>query len=106
MGVVDTDFATKRDACLTLRTESLCYNVFESLEGLYATNLELASVIHKVFAHFDYLPLSVVGAQISMKNFLRLAWYYPGLPPVIDLNRNSLERYLMDVCKAEWDPRL
>ena len=85
------NFAKDKGKCLNLLTNYLHYNFLESLEDLDATPLDLVSVFRKVYVHDGYLPLSVVGALISVKFFLSLAQSYPGIPPVVSLDRASLE---------------
>ena len=87
-------FWTKKDASLTLVTNSLCVNGFESLEGVDVNPLDLVFCIHRDSANGAYLTLSMVGALISVKKFLKIAKIYPGLPPVESLDKASLEIYL------------
>ena len=92
--IVDADFLKNRDECLTILNNSLCYNGLDSLDGLDATPLDLVSGVHKGSAHGSYLTLLMLGALISVKNFLSLARSHPELPPVVGLNIASLEIYL------------
>ena len=91
--VVDAYSATNWDECLTILTESLFYSGLKYLRDLDATALDLVSGIHKKSTHGDYLLILMVGALISVKNFLSLDWSLPGLPPVIDTNIAFIERY-------------
>ena len=88
------DLDTKTTMCITLLTKFLLQNGLESLEELEETPLELVSVIYKSTDHVYYLPLFIVGALISVKNYLGLARVYPGLPPVLGMLRVTLEGYL------------
>ena len=56
--------------------------------------MDLVSEGHNVSAHGGYLPLSMVGAIISVNKFITLAHSYLGLTSVIDLDRVFLEQYL------------
>ena len=53
-------FGTKKYTCLTLLTNLLRVNSFESLGDVDATTLELVSGIHEGSAHGAYLPLLIV----------------------------------------------
>ena len=92
---------TKISKCLTLLTQSLLQNGLELLEELEATPLELVSGIHKVPFLGRYLPLSIVGVLISMKNYLRLACVYPVLPLALGMLRFTLEGYLSSWTSAK-----
>ena len=91
LDVDGVSFYTKKEACLILLTKLIRVNGLKYLEDLCATPLELVSGIHEGSAHGCYLPLSIVGDLISVKKFLSLARVYPGLLPVVSLNKVSLE---------------
>ena len=84
------DIYMKRAKCITLLTNVLLQNSLASLEKLEATPLELVYVVHKVPFLGCYLPLSIVGVLISVKNYLRLACVYPVLPLVLGMLRVTL----------------
>ena len=90
----DLDHDTNRANCLTLLTQFLLQNGIESLEELEATSLEFVSGILKVPFLGFYLPLSIVGALISVKTNLSIARVYPGLTLVVGMIRVTLEGYL------------
>ena len=87
-------FNNKKDKCINLLINSLHYNGLESLKYLDLTPLDLVLGVHKGSAHGDYLPVSMVGALISVKKFFRLEQSYPGLPSVVYLDMILLEKYL------------
>ena len=97
----DVNLDTKKEKCLYLLTSSLLSNGPELLEDIEATPLELVSGIHKVPFCGCYLPLSMVGFLISVKNYLSLARVYPGLPPVVGMLRVMLEIYLSSWTSAK-----
>ena len=59
------------------------------------------SGIHKVPFLGRYLPLSIVGVLISVKNYLRLACVYPVLPLALGMLRFTLEGYLSSWTSAK-----
>ena len=52
--------------------------------------LDLVLGVQKGYVHGGYLPLYMVGDLISVKKFLTMAWYYSGLPSVVNLDSNLL----------------
>ena len=89
----------KKDIFISLLTLSLLTNGFALLEDLEATPLELVSGIHKVPFNGCYLPSSMVGALTPVKKYLSLDRFYPGLPPIVGMQRVTLEQYL-----SSWMP--
>ena len=65
-------FMKKKDECIFLLNNSLCYNSFDYLKDLYLTPLDLLSGVHKRSVHGSYLDLSMVGAIISVNKHLTM----------------------------------
>ena len=87
-------FFQKKQIRLSLLTLYLLTNGIATLNDLEANPLVLVFGIFKVPFNGCYLPLSILGALISAKQYLRLARVYPGLPPIADLESATLERQL------------
>ena len=95
------DIYMKRAKCITLLTNVLLQNSLASLEKLEATPLELVYVVHKVPFLGCYLPLSIVGVLISVKNYISLSRVYPGLPHVAVILIVALEVYIYSWTSAK-----
>ena len=91
----------KKDACIFLLASSLVADGLASLSDLEANPLELVSGIHKVHFCCCYLPSSMVGVLTNVKKYPSLDRDYPGIIPVVDLKRVTLERYLSSWTSAK-----
>ena len=91
----------RKDFCLSLLTFSLLANGLASLLDLETPPMELVSGIHNVPFCGCYLPSSMVEVLISVKKYLKLACTYPGIPPVVDMKRATLEQYISSWTSAK-----
>ena len=98
---IGANIETKKDVCLSLLMSSLLANGLESLVDLEANPLEFVSGIHKVPFCGCYLPSSMVGVLTNVKKYPSLARDYPGIIPVVDLKRVTLEQYLSSWTSAK-----
>ena len=92
--IIKDEFKKNKDKCINLLTNYLHCNGLESLKDLYLTPLNFVSGVHKGSEYGGYLPLSMVGALISVEKFLNVAWSYPGPLSVSDMDWTLLEQYL------------
>ena len=86
----EDDAMKKKNNCLVLLTNYLCYNGLNSLEDLDLTPLYLVSGLNKGSTYGGYLPLSMFEALIYVNKYLTMEHYYPGLPSVVNMDRFSL----------------